>query len=144
MIEEVDEKTLKEWAEECREKFDKLFIETIQKALTGEIGTNAQMIEELKDLNRRFQDEIYDYIDAREPIGDLDGGWIKHFKNAEKEGTNVILCAKDCLQYIGVVEDMPSKEYYINKDGKISDEHGVPLNPDLEHRVFEVIPGGKQ
>ena len=86
MLEGVEEETLKKWADECKEKFNKLFIETIQKAFTGEIGTNNQMIEELKDLNWRFQAEIDDY--TNDFIGDLDGGWIEQFENAEKERTS--------------------------------------------------------
>ena len=143
MIVGVEEETLKEWADECKEKFDKLFIQTIQKALTGEIGTNNQMVEELKDLNRRFEDEMEDYTNGF--IGDLDGGWIEHFENAEREGTNVIFVAKDCLECLGIAAKvMNEQEYFVNEDGKVSDEFGNRLSSDLEHRVFEVIPGGKQ
>ena len=143
MIEGVEEETLKEWADECKEKFDKLFIETIQKALTGEIGTNSQMVEELKDLNCRFEDEMEDY--ANGVIGDLDGGWIEHFENAEREGTNVIFVAKDCLECLGIAAKvMNEQKYFVNEDGKVSDEFGNRLSSDLEHRVFEVIPCGKQ
>lgn len=143
MLEGVEEEILKEWADECKEKFYKLFIETIQKALTGEIGTNNQMIEELKDLNWRFQDEIDDY--TNDFVGDLDGGWIEHFENAEKEGMNVIMCAKDCLDCMGIATKvLENQEYFVNDDGKVSDENGNRLSSDLEHRVFEVIPGGKQ
>lgn len=143
MLKNVDEATLKEWAGECQHKFGKLFKETLMKPLTGEIGTNAQMIEELKDLNRRYKDEMSDYTD--DFVGDLDGGFIEHFEKAEKEGKNVILEAKECLEFLGIATNvMNENKYFVNDKGKISDEYGNRLSSDLEHRVFEVIPGGKQ
>ena len=33
---------------------------------------------------------------------------------------------------------------YKNEKGQICDENGILLSKDLEHRVFEVIKGGKQ
>lgn len=143
MLKGVEEETLEKWAKECKEKFDKLFVQTIRKALTSEIGTNAQMVEELKDLNSRYWDEMNDYTGKF--VDDLDGGWIEHFINAEKEGINVILAARDCLDYLDAAKKaLNEKEYFVNEDGKPCDEYGNPLSSDLEHRVFEVIPGGKK
>jgi len=143
MLEGVEEETLKEWADECKEKYEKLFVELLQKPMLGEIGTNKQMIEELKSLNRRYGDEMSDYTD--DFVDDLDGGFIEHFENAEREGTNVIFVAKDCLECLGIAAKvMNEQEYFVNEDGKVSDEFGNRLSSDLEHRVFEVIPGGKQ
>ena len=111
--------------------------------MLGEIGTNKQMIEELKSLNRRYGDEMSDYTD--DFVDDLDGGFIEHFENAEREGTNVIFVAKDCLECLGIATKvMNEQKYFVNEDGKVSDEFGNRLSSDLEHRVFEVIPGGKQ
>lgn len=142
MLEGVDKATLEEWAKECKKKFYNKFVETLQKPILGEIGTNAQMIEELKSLNYQYLDEMSDYAD--EPIDDIDGGFIRHFENAEKEGKNVILEAQECLSFLGLAEDILTSEHYVDKDGKICDEYGNLLSSDMEHRAFEVIPGGKQ
>ena len=141
MLEGVDKATLEEWARECKKKFYKKFVETLQKPMLGEIGTNAQMIEELKSLNYQYLDEMSDYAD--EPIDDIDGGFIGHFENAEKEGKNVILEAQECLSFIGIAEEILTTEHYVDKDGKICDEYGNRLSSDMEHRVFEVIKCGK-
>jgi len=102
------------------------------------------MIEEMKDLNRRYEDEMSDYTD--EPLIDsLDGGFIEHFEKAEKEGKNVILEAKECLDSLGIAtKALNEQEYFVNENGKVCDEYGNRLSSDLDHRVFEVIPGGKQ
>ena len=141
MLEGVDKATLEEWAKECKKKFYKKFVETLQKPMLGEIGTNAQMIEELKSLNYQYLDEMSDYAD--EPIDDIDGGFIGHFENAEKEGKNVILEAQECLSFIGIAEEILTTEHYVDKDGKICDEYGNRLSSDMEHRVFGVIKCGK-
>lgn len=95
MLEGVEKETLEKWAKECKEKYHKLFIQTLQKPLLGEIGTNAQMIKELKDLNMSYIDEMSDYTD--DFVSDLDGGFIEHFEKAEENGINVIQEAKECL-----------------------------------------------
>ena len=141
MLEGVDKATLEEWAKVCKKKFYKKFVETLQKPMLGEIGTKAQMIEELKSLNYQYLDEMSDYAD--EPIDDIDGGFIRHFVNAEKEGKNVILEAQECLSFLGIAEDILASEHYVNKDGKICDECGNRLSSDMEHRVFDVIKGRK-
>lgn len=141
MLEGVDKATLEEWAKECKKKFYKKFVETLQKPMLGEIGTNAQMIEELKSLNYQYLDEMSDYAD--DPIEDIDGGFIGHFENAEKEGKNVILEAQECLSFLGIADDILTTEHYVDKDGKICDECGNRLSSDMEHRVFDVIKGGK-
>lgn len=141
MLEGCTKEELKEWAKECTEKYNKLFVQTIQKALIGEIGTNNQMIEELKVLNSQYEWEMNDYV---ENFSDnLDGGWIKHFENAEKEGKNVILEAKDCLDGLGIATKVMNQQYFVDEDNHICDENGNRLSSDFKHRVFEVIPGGK-
>lgn len=142
MLEGVEKETLEEWAKECTDKYNKLFIRTIQKALTGEVGTNSQMIRELKNLNMQYEYEMSDYTNGF--FDDLDGGWIEHFSNAEKDGKNVILVAKDCLEYLGIATKVMNQQHFVDEDNHFCDENGVPLSNDLEHRVFEVIPGGKQ
>ena len=108
----------------------------------GEIGTNEQMIKELKDLNMSYIDEMSDYTD--DFVSDLDGGFIEHFEKAEENGINVIQEAKECLFTIKAVDDMLNAKHWVNEDGHICDEEGNRLSEDIEHRVFEVIKGGKK
>lgn len=82
MLEGVEKETLEKWAKECKEKYHKLFIQTLQKPMLGEIGTNAQMIKELKDLNMSYFEEMSDYTD--DFVSDLDGGFIELFEKAEE------------------------------------------------------------
>ena len=42
-----------------------------QKALTGEITSNAQMVEALEDLNREYLDEAADYEDFTSDLNPL-------------------------------------------------------------------------
>lgn len=141
MLEGVDKATLEEWAKECKKKFYKKFVETLQKPMLGEIGTNAQMIEELKSLNYQYLDEMSDYAD--EPIDDIDGGFVRHFENAEKEGKNVIFEAQEYLKILGMCEEMFNQKLWVNEDGHPCDENGNRLSADREHSVFEVIKCGK-
>ena len=141
MLEGFTKEELEEYKKECQEKYDKLFKETLQKALTGEIGTNTQMIEELKDLNWRYWDEMNDYTDGF--VSDFDVGFIEHFANAEKEGKNVILEAKDCLECLGIATKVLNREEWRDENLNPVDEYGNRLSQDGEHRVFEVIKGNK-
>lgn len=140
MLEGFTKEELEEMAEECRKKYGKLFKETLQKPMLGEIGTNMQMVEELRDLSRSFEDEMNDYTD--EFINDLDGGFIDVFLGAEEKGQNVILCAQECLDCLGIAEHT-MRGWTDKGTGLPCDEHGNLLSQDGEHRVFEVIPGGK-
>ena len=54
MLEEFTEEELKNMAYDCQKKYEKKEIETLKKVLTGEITSNAQMIEALEDLNRDY------------------------------------------------------------------------------------------
>lgn len=143
MIKNAEKETLEEWAKECKEKYDKLFVQLLCKPMLGEIGTNNQMIEEMKSLNMCYFDEMSDYVENF--CDELDGGFIEHFENAEKKGKNVILVAQECLDLLGIAtKALNEQEYFVNDDGKPCDEYGNRLSSDLEHSVFEVIPGGKQ
>lgn len=46
---------------DCQKKYEKKEIETLKKALTGEITSNAQMVEALEDFNREYLDEAAVY-----------------------------------------------------------------------------------
>lgn len=141
MLEGVEKETLEKWVKECNEKYHKLFIQTLQKPLLGEIGTNGQMIKELKDLNMNYFEEMNDYTEG--VISDLDGGFIELFEKAEENGINVIQEAKECLYILKSVDDMINAKHWVNEDGHICDEEGNRLSEDREHNVFEVIKGGK-
>lgn len=141
MLEGFTKEELEEYKKECQEKYDKLFKETLQKAFTGEIGTNTQMVDELKDLNMRYWNEMNDYTD--EYVNDLDGGFIEHFKKAEEDGKNVILEAKDCLECLGIATKVLNREEWRDENLNPVDEYGNRLSQDGEHRVFEVIKGNK-
>ena len=139
MLEGFTDEELREYAKECQEKYDKLERETLKKALTGEIGTNAKMVEALKDLNWRYQDEMEQFVPY---ASDLNPQTIENFKQAEEDGENVIVCARQHLEMFEICEKVMNRPVYVNEDGKISDENGVPLNKDGEHSLFEVIKGG--
>lgn len=141
MLEGFTEEELQSMAYDCQKKYEKLETETVIKALTGEIGTNSAMVEELESLNIRYHDEMDEYDDT---ALDLNPGLIENFKRAEREGKNVILEAQEYLKILGMCEEMFNQKMWVNEDGHMCDEDGNRLSADGEHRVFEVIKGGKQ
>nr|DAQ24388.1 MAG TPA: hypothetical protein [Caudoviricetes sp.] len=141
MLEGFTEEELQSMAYDCQKKYEKLEKETVMKALTGEIGTNSAMVEELESLNIRYHDEMDEYDDT---ALDLNPGLIENFKRAEREGKNVILEAQEYLKILGMCEEMFNQKMWVNEDGHMCDEDGNRLSADGEHRVFEVIKGGKQ
>lgn len=141
MLEGFTEEELQSMAYDCQKKYEKLEKETVIKALTGEIGTNSAMVEELESLNIRYHDEMDEYDDT---ALDLNPGLIENFKRAEREGKNVILEAQEYLKILGMCEEMFNQKMWVNEDGHMCDEDGNRLSADGEHRVFEVIKGGKQ
>ena len=112
-----------------------------QKALTGEITSNAQMVEALEDLNREYLDEAADYEDF---TSDLNRCTITYYENAEERGEGVIEATYAILRMFGFFDELANRLVYKNEKGQICDENGILLSKDLEHRVFEVIKGGKQ
>ena len=112
-----------------------------QKALTGEITSSAQMVEALEDLNREYLDEAADYEDF---TSDLNPCTITYYENAEERGEGVIEVTYAILRMFGFIDDLTNRLVYKNEKGQICDENGILLSKDLEHRVFEVIKGGKQ
>lgn len=139
MLEGFTDEELREYAKECQKKYENLEVETLKKALTGEIGTNAKMVEALEELNRHFLDEMEQFVPY---ASDLNPQTIENFKQAEEDGENVIVCARQHLELLEICEKVMNGPVYVNEDGKISDENGVPLNKDGEHSLFEVIKGG--
>ena len=140
MVEDYTEEELDKLINECRKKYEKLEKETVMKALTGEIGTNSAMVEELESLNFQYHEEMDEYDDT---ALDLNPGLIENFKRAEREGKNVIFEAQEYLKILGMCEEMFNQKMWINEDGHMCDEDGNRLSADGEHRVFEVIKGGK-
>ena len=110
------------------------------KALTGEIGTNSAMIEELEILDINYHDEIKEFdITAQ----GLNRQLIENFKQAEKDGKNVIFEAQEYLQILCMGEKIFDQKLWVNEDGHPCDENGNRLSADGKHSVFEVIRCGK-
>lgn len=140
MVEDYTEEELNKLINECQKKYEKLEKETVMKALTGEIGTNSAMVKELESLNFQYHEEMDEYDDT---ALDLNPGLIENFKRAEREGKNVIFEAQEYLKILGMCEEMFNQKMWVNEDGHMCDEDGNRLSADGEHRVFEVIKGGK-
>ena len=138
MLEEFTEDVLFDMAYNCQKKYEQKEVETIKKALTGEITSNAQMIEALEDLNREYLDEVHNYADF--PT-DLNPCTITCYKEAEERGDNFVATTYAIMRALGVFDE--KKLVFTNDKGQPCDENGILLSKDLEHRVFEVIKGGK-
>ena len=139
MIEGFTEDELFDMAYDCQKKYEQKEVETIKKVLTGEIASNSQMIEALEDLNREYLDEACNYADF--PT-DLNPFTITCYKEAEERGDNFVATTYAIMRALGVFDD--KKLVFTNDKGQPCDENGIILSKDLEHRVFEVIKGGKQ
>lgn len=140
MVENYTKEEFHRFVTECRKKYEKLSKETVMKALTGEIGTNSEMIEELEILDIHYHDEIKEF-DISAP--GLNRQIIENFKQAEKDGKNVIFEAKEYLQILGMTEKIFGQKLWVNEDGHPCDENGNRLSADGKHSVFEVIKCGK-
>ena len=140
MVEDYTKEEFHRLVTECQKKYEKLEKETVMKALTGEIGTNSAMVKELESLNFQYHEEMDEYDDT---ALDLNPGLIENFKRAEREGKNVIFEAQEYLKILGMCEEMFNQKMWINEDGHMCDEDGNRLSADGEHRVLEVIKGGK-
>ena len=130
----------KELINECQEKYADLIKQTVIKALTGEISTNSAMVKELESLNFQYHDEMDEYDDT---APDLNPELIENFRKAENTGKNVSIEAQEYLLAIGMCEKMFNQKIWVNEDGHICDEDGNRLSADGEHRVFDIIQGGK-
>lgn len=140
MVEDYTKEEFHRLVTECQKKYEKLEKETVMKALTGEVGTNSAMVKELESLNFQYHEEMDEYDDT---ALDLNPGLIENFKRAEREGKNVIFEAQEYLKILGMCEEMFNQKMWINEDDHMCDEDGNRLSADGEHRVFEVIKGGK-
>ena len=140
MLEEFTDEKINGLINECRKKYEKLSKETVMKALTGEIGTNSAMIEELEILDIHYHDEIKEF-DIASP--GLNRQLIENFKQAEKDGKNVIFEAQEYLRILGMGEKIFDQKLWVNEDGHPCDESGNRLSADGKHSVFEVIKCGK-
>lgn len=140
MGEKYTEEELRELTKKCQEKYAELGKKTVIKALTGEIVSNSAMVKELESLNFQYHEEMDEY-DVTAP--DLNPELIENFRQAEKTGKNVSIEAQEYLRILGMCENMFNRAVWINKDGHVCDEDGNRLSADGEHRVFDVIKGGK-
>ena len=130
----------KELINECQEKYAELIKQTVIKALTGEISTNSAMVKELESLNFQYHEEMDEYDDT---APDLNQELIENFMKAENTGKNVSIEAQEYLLALGMCEKMFNQKMWVNEDGHICDEDGNRLSADGEHRVFDIIQGGK-
>ena len=130
----------KELINECQEKYADLIKQTVIKALTGEISTNSAMVKELESLNFQYHEEMDEYDDT---APDLNPELIENFRQAENTGKNVSIEAQEYLLAIGMCDKMFNQKIWVNEDGHICDEDGNRLSADGEHRVFDIIQGGK-
>ena len=130
----------KELINECQEKYAGLIKQTVIKALTGEISTNSAMVKELESLNFQYHEEMDEYDDT---APDLNPELIENFRKAENTGKNVSIEAQEYLLALGMCEKMFHQKIWVNEDGHICDEDGNRLSADGEHRVFDIIQGGK-
>ena len=130
----------KELINECQEKYAGLIKQTVIKALTGEISTNSAMVKELESLNFQYHEEMDEYDDT---APDLNPELIENFRKAENTGKNVSIEAQEYLLALGMCDKMFNQKIWVNEDGHICDEDGNRLSDDGEHRVFDIIQGGK-
>jgi hypothetical protein len=130
----------KELINECQEKYAELIKQTVIKALTGEISTNSAMVKELESQNFQYHEEMDEYDDT---APDLNPELIENFRQAENTGKNVSVEAQEYLLALGMCEKMFNQKIWVNEDGHICDEDGNRLSADGEHRVFDIIKGGK-
>lgn len=130
----------KELIIECQEKYAELIKQTVIKALKGEISTNSAMVKELESLNFQYHEEMDEYDDT---APDLNPELIENFRQAENTGKNVSIEAQEYLLALGMCEKMFNQKIWVNEDGHICDEDGNRLSADGEHRVFDIIKGGK-
>ena len=136
----MEEDIKKELINECQEKYAELIKQTVIKALTGEISTNSAMVKELESLNFQYHEEMDEYDDT---APDLNPELIENFRQAENTGKNVSIEAQEYLLSLGMCEKMFNQKIWVNEDGHICDEDGNRLSADGEHRVFDIIKGGK-
>ena len=130
----------KELINECQEKYADLIKQTVIKALTGEISTNSAMVKELESLSFQYHEEMDEYDDT---APDLNPELIENFRQAENTGKNVSIEAQEYLLALGMCDKMFNQKIWVNEDGHICDEDGNRLSADGEHRVFDIIQGGK-
>ena len=130
----------KELINECQKKYAELIKQTVIKALTGEISTNSAMVKELESLNFQYHEEMDVYDDT---APDLNPELIENFMQAENTGKNVSIEAQEYLLALGMCDKMFNQKIWVNEDGHICDEDGNRLSADGEHRVFDIIKGGK-
>lgn len=127
-------------------KYWKMEIDAIRKVATGQITTYDQLREALWDIDYNFQQELE--ANECDMIWDLDDTLVRRVSEAEEEGMDIREFAWDYLstnrKVREAIESFSNRTVFRNKDGHICDEYGNLLSNDMEHRVWEVIPGGKK
>lgn len=112
---------------------------------TGKITTYEQLWVSLSAEDDRYADEL-DAIDSTPSM--LSTTELDMINDAEEAGIDIKEYAWNHLnnsrKVRSAIKEYENKIVFANEDGHPCDEHGVRLSSDLEHRVFEVIPGGKK
>lgn len=121
---------------QCEEKFKQELLGVWKDAAEYKIKTYDDFAYKLRMLNERYVDEMEDFDDFP---SDLNPCTITYYKEAEERGDSVVEATYMILR----IFDVEKKLVFTNEKGQPCDENGVLLSGDLEHRVFEVIKGGK-
>ena len=149
MVEDYTVEELNKLINECRKKYEKLSKETVMKALTGKIGTNSAMIEELEILDIHYHDEIKEFDIAapglnRQLIENFKGKPIFYAGMGEKlSDLEQFYPDRMANRILGMGEKIFDQKLWVNEDGHPCDENGNRLSADGKHSVFEVIKCGK-
>lgn len=134
---------LAKFTDELKEKTHKGVMALYQAAADGGIIYWDDMLSCLQSLANRYEHEYPDY---NEDIYNAD-------RSEAHDAIKDITTAKSKADVCGLQEHAkmfidfyPEAERIMRqwvKDGKFCDEYGRPLSSDLEHRVFEIVKGGK-
>lgn len=129
------------------EKYKKLENELFMDVLRGKINS-------YDELHKRHRSLEYDYIfELRENCEEAEylfASFNKPFrellKEQEEKGKDIHDFIRRYVWTSDKVDDVFSKKVYsfIDEDGNVCDEYGNRLSEDGEHRVFEVVKGGKK
>lgn len=65
------------------------------------------------------------------------------YANESREKCSLQVYAQNWLEVYYTLDSIKDKPFFVNDKNQISDEYGNPLSLDGEHRVFEIIKGGK-
>lgn len=132
------------------EKYEKLKNDLFMDVLKGKINTYEELLKKHRSLLFDYDWEVYEelgdkdsYFSSTPPCNDILGNFIKE---QEKKGTEIHDFVRRylCIRYKMEEVFSEKKYYFADEDGNICDEYGNRLSENGEHRVFEVVKGGKE